>query len=134
VRSMKKTVPVLCLLLLFACSTQKKDNSSLTGINSQGDPSGTVSTGWQDRDTYTVLVTAENEKAAIDRARHRILKDIVRVRIRNGSRYTEITGIQSEFEGPLKRGKVVKREQGDEGIRIYYRIRDKDLRSKFERK
>jgi len=90
--------------------------------------------GWIDQNTYTVRVRGENLEEAKSRARHRILKDIINVRVRNGSRYTDITKIKDEFEKPIKNGQVIKESPDAEGIMIYFQIRDRGLRKKFERK
>ena len=134
IKSMKIIVPLLCFFMLFACARQKKDDGAVTKKPGPVVVNRAVNTGWQDKDTYTVQVTAETEEIAVDMAHHTILKDIVRVRLTNGSRYTDIAGIKKEFDRPLKNGKIVKREKAEDGILIYYQIRDRDLRSKFERK
>ncbi len=87
--------------------------------------------GWSGNDTYTVIVSGGNERQAVDNARHQILKDIVEVRVRNKSLYTDIIKIREEFEGPLQNGVIIDRTSVPEGIRITFRIRDKDLRKKF---
>lgn len=92
-----------------------------------------VTTGWADEDTYTVRIAAEDAEKAKEMARHKILKDIVNVRVRNGSRYTDITKISGEFEKPLKEGRIIKQEQIDGGVEIYFQINDKGLKKKFER-
>jgi len=91
-------------------------------------------TGWTDRDTYTVTVTALTLDKAKEAARHKILQDIVRVRMLNESRFTDITKISAEFDKPLKEGKVLTQKQTPSGIEIYYQIKDTDLREKFDRK
>ncbi len=93
-----------------------------------------VKTGWEDPDTYTVRVSGPDENRAIKNARHQILKDIVSVRLRNQSPFTDISKIQEEFEIPLKQGEIIRKNEISEGIEIFYRIRDKDLKKKFERK
>jgi len=91
-------------------------------------------TGWNDPDTYTVKAKGANLEAAQGQARHRILKDIVNVRVLGGSRYTDITKISDEFDRPLKGGRVLQKNNIDGGIEIYFQIRDKGLKAKFERK
>lgn len=90
--------------------------------------------GWIDKDTYTVQVIDDDLDKAKNAARHKILQDIVKVRILNGSVYTDITKISSEFDKPLKEGKVISQRQINGKIEIYFQIQDKDLKSKFERK
>ncbi len=89
--------------------------------------------GWIDNDTYTVSASGANERQAVDNARHQILKDIVEIRVRNKSRYTDIIMIREEFEIPLQNGVIVDSTSTPEGIRITFRIRDKDLKNKFMR-
>ena len=71
---------------------------------------------------------------AKDAAKHKILQDIVKVRVLNESRYTDITKISAEFDKPLKEGKVISQKQVDNGVIIYYQIRDTGLKEKFEKK
>lgn len=97
-------------------------------------PAKAPSTGWSDADTYTVRVSAISEEKAKGKARHKILKDIVNVRVLNGSRYTDITKIVNEFDKPLKGGKVIQKNSVPGGVEIYFQIRDQGLKKKFERK
>ncbi len=97
-------------------------------------PEKTPVIGWSDPDTYTVKVTGPTLENAKEKARHKILKNIVNVRVLNGSRYTDITKIVNEFDIPLKGGKVIQKRGVPEGVEIYFRIRDKGLKNKFERK
>ncbi len=90
-------------------------------------------TGWVDPDTYAVTASGENEKEAVNNGIHKILKDIVSVRVRNGSRYTDISKIQVEFDKPLREGKVIDKKETDDGVVINFQIRGKDLKKKFER-
>ncbi len=91
-------------------------------------------TGWSDKDTYTVTVASDTLDKAKDIAKHKILQDIVRVRMLNESRFTDITKISAEFDKPLKEGKVLLQKQTPAGIEIYYQIRETGLKEKFERK
>lgn len=118
-----KLVYSILFFLIIACQTTtvKKNNNE-------------ISTGWADCDTYTVKVVGANETIAIDKARHKILKDIVNVRVLNGSKYTDITKIKGEFEGPLERGKIIKKQNVPGGLEIFFQIYDKGLKKKFERK
>jgi len=91
-------------------------------------------TGWSDKDTYTVSVTAPDINKAREAAKHKILHDIVKVRMMNESRFTDITKISAEFDKPLKEGKVISQKQLGTDIQIYFQIRDEGLKEKFERK
>ena len=91
-------------------------------------------TGWSDKDTYVVSVTAPDINKAREAAKHKILHDIVKVRMMNESRFTDITKISAEFDKPLKEGKVLSQKQLGTDIQIYFQIRDEGLKEKFERK
>lgn len=93
-----------------------------------------ISVGWSDKDTYTVKVSAENLEKAKEKAKHKILQDIVKVRMFNESRFTDITKINSEFEVPLKNGRVISEKKIDNSVEIYYQIQDEGLKQKFEKK
>lgn len=118
---MKKIISTVLLLSLVSCSVATIKNNA------------TVQTGWSNDDTYTVKVTGKNEESAIDRAKHQILKDIVDVRVRNNSRYTDIVKIRDEFDAPLGNGIITGRINAPDGITIYFQIRDKGLKKKFQR-
>ena len=92
------------------------------------------STGWTDKDTYTVSVTAPDSDKAREAAKHKILHDIIKVRMMNESRFTDITKISAEFDKPLKEGKVISQKEVSGGVQIYFQIRDEALKAKFERK
>jgi hypothetical protein len=118
---MKKITLLVMLLSLVSCSAATiKNNAS-------------VQTGWTDEDTYTVKITEKNEESAVDRAKHQILKDIVDVRVRNNSRYTDIVKIRDEFDAPLRNGIITNRIKAPDEITIYFQIRDKGLKKKFQR-
>ncbi|PKL41118.1 MAG: hypothetical protein CVV44_00330 [Spirochaetae bacterium HGW-Spirochaetae-1] len=129
---MKFAPIILIFVFCISCATDKT-----TVVPKPGQPGQTtevsVTTGWVDEDTYTVRVTAEDVEKAREMARHQILKDIVNVRVRNGSRYTDITKINGEFEKPLKEGRIIKQEQIDGGVEVFFQINDKGLKKKFER-
>ena len=91
-------------------------------------------TGWTDKNTYTVTVNAPDMDKAKEAARHKILHDIVKVRMMNESRFTDITKISAEFDKPLKEGKVISQKPLNGGLQIYFQIRDEGLKEKFERK
>ncbi|MDM7988257.1 MAG: hypothetical protein QUS13_13085 [Smithella sp.] len=119
---MKHTLLALVILTLVSCAvTRPKNNSSPV-------------TGWNNEDTYTVTVTDKNLDSAVEAAKHRILKDIVDVRVRNNSRYTDIIMIKEEFRIPLNEGIIISQQNVPEGIQIFFQIRDKGLKHKFERK
>lgn len=118
---MKKILCACILLTVISCNT--------TGINTNI----SIQTGWTDEDTYTVKVTGANEEIAVDRAKHQILKDIVDVRMRNNSRYTDIEKIREEFSIPLENGKIINKSTLPDGLQIYFQIHDKGLKKKFQR-
>lgn len=93
-----------------------------------------VSVGWSDLDTYTVKVVSESLEIGKVKAKHQILQDIVKVRMLNESRFTDITKINSEFEKPLKNGKVISEKKVADGVEIYFQIKDEGLKQKFEKK
>lgn len=93
-----------------------------------------ISTGWSDADTYTVKVVADSVDRGKEKARHQILQDIVKVRMLNESRFTDITKINAEFEKPLKNGKVISEKKAENGVEIYFQIKDEGLKQKFEKK
>lgn len=115
-------------IVFLSCATEKISEKKST-IEQP-----TVSIGWNDDDTYTVVVDGETESRAIDRAKHKILKDIVEVRLKNQSPYTDITKIQIEFDIPLRNGKVIFKEPSGNSYKIAYQIHEKGLKKKFERK
>lgn len=121
---MKKVILLFLLTAAISCA------SNTVSTNSGTKP---ASTGWSDEDTYTVQVTDKTEDDAVNAAKHKILKDIVDVRIRNNSRYTDIVKIRDEFDMPLKNGKIIERMKTGEGLMIYYQIHDKGLKKKFQR-
>ncbi|MBP7734809.1 MAG: hypothetical protein KA369_02440 [Spirochaetes bacterium] len=122
---MKKMIWLAIVMLTISCASNK-----LSQTNTNTAP---ITTGWSDDDTYTVKVTDKTEDDAIKVAKHKILKDIVDVRLRNNSRYTDIVKIRDEFDMPLRNGVVVKRQQIPDELTIYYQIRDKGLKKKFQR-
>jgi len=93
-----------------------------------------ISRGWTDQDTYTVVVVAENVDKGREKAKHQILQDIVKVRMMNGSMFTDITKINNEFKKPLDNGKVISEKKVEKGIEIYYQIKDEGLKQKFEKR
>jgi len=93
-----------------------------------------ISTGWSDANTYTVKVISESLQKGKEKAKHQILQDIVKVRMMNESRFTDITKINAEFEKPLKNGKVISEKNLTDGVEIYFQIQDNDLKKKFEKK
>jgi len=93
-----------------------------------------IKTGWKDNDTYTVKVVANSNNEAIEKAKHIILQDIVKVRMMNESRYTDIKKISGEFEPILKNGKIINEKKLESKIEYLYRITDKNLKDKFKKK
>lgn len=93
-----------------------------------------ISTGWSDKDTYTVKVLSNDLDTVVDSARHQILQDIVKVRMLNDSRFTDISKISKEFDKPLKNGRIVSQKPVSGGLEVFYQITDQDLKKKFERK
>ncbi len=119
----------ISLVFLTACLSCKSEQK--TEVKK---PDIKIKVGWIDPNTYSVTVTGATEPQAITKAKHKILKDIVTVRIRSQSRYTDISKIKDEFEKPLRDGKVIKSFNDTAGLKIIFQIRDKDLKKKFERK
>lgn len=133
-----KSIFIIAVILIWGCtSTEKIITNPPKADNDQLkiDPVlvQEVNTGWNDEDTYTVRVSASDEKTAIEKARHQILKDIVNVRVRNQSRYTDISKIQDEFSKPLETGQIIQKNYRQGEIEIFYRITDNGLKKKFER-
>ena len=144
---MKKFVIFLASVLLSSCATKQK----IETVKAEPEikepvrieekkpeekkvPEVSITTGWQDADTYIVRVTGMDEDRAKEAARHKILKDIVNVRVRNMSPYTDITKISNEFKKPLEQGVIIRKREIEEGLEIYFQIKDRGLRKKFERK
>lgn len=127
---------IIILLLFIGCSSDrqivKEDKAEVPVKENTALPD--IQLGWADEDTYTVRIVSKDLDSAIDSARHKILQDIVRVRMLNDSRFTDISKISSEFEQPLKKGTVLMSQQVSGGLEIYYQIRDHELKKKFERK
>lgn len=118
---MKKLILLLLLAAAVSCASNTKKDTVPLAI------------GWNDDDTYTVRVTDKNEDTAVYAAKHKILKDIVDVKVRNNSRYTDIIKIREEFDAPLKNGKIIKQLPEADGLTIFFQIRDKGLKKKFQR-
>ncbi|HPJ42254.1 MAG TPA: hypothetical protein PLY21_08015 [Spirochaetota bacterium] len=136
---------IICFLLLASlitgCAGKEilkepvKEITEDKSVEVVKEKTGTVpSIGWSDKDTYTVTVTAPDIDKAREAAKHKILHDIVKVRMMNESRFTDITKISAEFDKPLKDGKVISQKQIGGGLQIYFQIRDNGLKEKFERK
>jgi hypothetical protein len=125
VLTMKIMIWLTMIIITISCASNK-----ISQTNTNSTP---VATGWSDDDTYTVRVSDKTEDDAVKAAKHKILKDIVDVRLRNNSRYTDIVKIRDEFDMPLRNGVIVKRQQKPDELTIYYQIRDKGLKKKFQR-
>lgn len=130
----RQLVASALFLFLVSCatteSTQQKEEKP--AVKDTSTPV-TIQTGWVDPDTYTVKVTDATEGQAQEKAKLRILKDIVNVRVMNGSKYTDIEKIKEEFEPILESGKVISSRKIAGGVEIYYQVRSKGLREKFRR-
>ena len=134
---MKKLLIITLFVFLAQCSTEQKPVKK-TGA----DAPKTVNeikpvkaeAGWTDDDTYTVVAAALNEATAKELAKRKTLKDVVDVRVKNGSRYTDIIQIGGEFKNALNNAKVISRKYSDKKDEIYFQIREKGLKGKFERK
>lgn len=118
---------IVIFVSMFSCSGF---NKTVKNVDQNVD----IKSGWVDPDTYVVKVTAKDENMAIEKARYKILKDIVNIRLRNNSRYSDIVKIRSEFEKPLHDGVIINMRNDDGGVVIEFQIRDKGLKEKFERK
>ncbi len=134
---MKLNLFLVIFIVSLTCCAQKelkKEILSNEPIKKTNNVTEDISVGWSDKDTYTVKVVSENLEKAKEKARHKILQDIVKVRMMNESRFTDITKINSEFDKPLKNGKVISESKVESGIEIYYQIQDDGLKEKFEKK
>ncbi len=134
---MKFSIYFLIILLAFSgCAKKeiKKDIVKPEAKIENNNKNKQISTGWSDLDTYTVKVTSESLDKAKEKAKHQILQDIVKVRMLNESRFTDITKINAEFDKPLKNGTVVSEKKIENGIEIYFQIKDQGLKEKFEKK
>lgn len=127
---------VIFILLLTSCAQKeiKKDIIKPEPEKKTITNNEQISLGWSDKDTYTVKVSGETLEKAKEKAKHKILQDIVKVRMFNESRFTDITKINYEFETPLKNGKIISEKKVDSNVEIYYQIRDEGLKQKFEKK
>ena len=122
-KAMNKIIYVLAFAFILSCASTV--------------PGGEIKnpkTGWVHEDTYTVTAVADTVEKAVERAKFKILKDIVDVRMKDNSRYTDIEKIQGEFYLPFKNGTVISKENVPAGVKIYFQIKEKGLREKFERK
>jgi hypothetical protein len=124
---MKKICYAFILASLMFCTISCTSST-------KGEHPKIVETGWSNDNTYTVSAEDISEKGAVEKAKYQILKDIVDVRVKNNSRYTDIIKIQGEFEIPLKNGVIINSKTTPAGIQIFFQIRDNGLRQKFQRK
>jgi len=122
--------------ILYGCAQKevKKETLKNDKIVENTTTTQQVSTGWSNADTYTVKVVSENVEKGKEKAKHQILQDIVKVRMLNESRFTDITKINAEFEKPLKNGRVISEKKLDKGVEIFFQIKDEGLKQKFEKK
>jgi hypothetical protein len=138
---MKKVFVIVSMQLIFfaSCATTSRvepvvpEKKTEAAVNEKS-PAQKPLTGWIDENTYTVMASGPDLEKAKDSARHRILKDIVNVRVRNMSPYTDITKISREFEKPLNDGRVISSRDLEGSLEIYFQIKEKGLKEKFERK
>lgn len=127
---MIKIIVIISLILTISCSEKKNNVRTSEPVVKKK----TITTGWENNNIYIVKVTSTSVDSAIDMAKHKILKDVVKVRILNESRFTDIKLISSEFDPILKNGKVIKKEEIQGSVRIFFKIEDKNLKDKFRRK
>jgi len=130
---MKLNIFLFIFLFSFLSCTEKKVVKDTIKTETKIE-NKQIASGWNDQNTYTVNVTSENLNKATEKAKHQILLDIVKVRMLNESRFTDITKINAEFETPLKNGKVISEKKVGNGVEIYYQITDEGLKQKFEKK
>jgi maltose-binding protein MalE len=131
----KKAVVIALISFISCMGCEKQKSASFKpSINDDHKKPVFFATGWVDEDTYTVKATGTDENNAVENAQHQILKDIVDVRVRNDSMYRDIEKIRNEFSLPLHNGIILTKRPVPEGLQIYYRIYDKGLKKKFERK
>lgn len=134
---MKLRVFIIIFILSLTCCAEKdlvKDQVKKETGTETVSKSESVNTGWSDTDTYTVKVIAENVERGKEKARHQILQDIVKIRMLNESRFTDITKINAEFDKPLKEGRVISEKKTEAGVEIYFQIKDEGLKMKFEKR
>ena len=140
---MKLNIFFIIIVILFTACTQKevkKETVKPAAKETKEEKKETTvikesfNAGWTGNDTYTVKIVASDIEVARNKARNQILQDIVKVRMRNESRYTDITKISKEFEIPLKTGQVISQKKVDAGVEIYFQIKDEGLKAKFEKK
>ncbi|MFC1670387.1 hypothetical protein ACFL20_08335 [Spirochaetota bacterium] len=122
---MKRIIIFYIIFVIASCSSCSKTIKA---------PKHKISTGWLNPHTYIVKVSGVNLSNAINKAKRKILRDIVYVRMRSNSMYTDIVKIKKEFKTPLERGRVINKRKLPEGVEIHFKIRGKGLREKFERK
>ena len=134
---MKLNIFLLISILLLSGCAEKEVKKNLiepeVKIENVSDEKK-INAGWSDANTYTVKILSENLDKGREKAKHQILQDIVKVRMMNESRFTDITKINAEFDKPLKNGKVISEKKVEQGIEIYFQIKDEGLRQKFEKK
>jgi hypothetical protein len=135
---------IFCIVLgltFFSCKTsgnktdvtdKKATDSNKNSPEDKGTPGHF--TGWNDNDTYIVHVVSSDLSSAIDLAKTKILKDIIKIRYKIYGTHERLRVIKEEFRDPLKNGEVIRQKQLDNGIEIYFQIKDRDLKKKFETK
>lgn len=124
---------LLCIflaLVLSGCETTGENQKDNETVKKKSE----IETGWSGNDTYTVRVIAENRPVAIEKAKQRILRDIVNVRMLNQSPFTDIRKIRNEFQKPMDEGEIIWQRPLDGQLEVFYQIKEKGLKDKFRRK
>lgn len=132
---MKKIFAVI-LFVFFACSGNEMTISKdpLKNISNETQIDGIqINTGWNDNNTYIVQALGENISKAKQKARFQILKDIINVRVRKNSAYTDIEKVSNEFDTLFKNASIIKQIERADGVEIYYQIKEPGLKFKFEK-
>jgi hypothetical protein len=135
---MGKTVFAVILILVVmgiqSCKKTGQVEKPVIERKVESTPVQEVKTGWEDPDTYIVKVIDETEEKAVNKAKIRVLKDIINVRFKLYGKYSKIAEIKDEFDKPLKNGKVVSKRDLSGGVEIYYQVRYKNLKKMVEKK
>jgi hypothetical protein len=124
----KKITILIISAFIFSCSSGQKVDKTATVKKTE------TTTGWIDKDTYTVKTQGKNIEKAKDKAINKIFRDIVNVRVLNKSPYSDIKNIMEEFKEPISNGRIVSEKETQDGVEINFQIHDRDLKAKFERK
>ncbi len=125
---------VFALTGIQSCKTAGQGEKPVIGRKVESRPVKEVKTGWEDPDTYVVMVVDESEEKAVNKAKIKVLKDIINVRFKLYGKYSQIAVIKDEFDKPLKNGEVISKRNLNGGVEIYYQVRYKNLKKMFEKK